>query len=141
MKGNNFGRIFLAVVIASFVLEFCGGLLMRSAMLANGGVPWRPDPTTMGMAMFALISIVFAFPFTYIFQQGYRGGGAAEGMRYAIWITLLASVVPNLVFGTLLPEGRRLPLEFIAVDLVTFLVCGALAGALASKGAARGAGA
>lgn len=133
MKGNKFGRIFLVVFIVGTIMEFCGAMLMRSALEANGGVPWRTDLTALGYVGFLLIGIVYAFSFTFIFLQGYRGHGPVEGVRFGIWATLLASVAPNLSYGLMLPEGRRIPVEFIAVDFITFLVVGAIAAALAGK--------
>ncbi|HWG38518.1 MAG TPA: hypothetical protein VN690_12450 [Terriglobales bacterium] len=133
MKGNKFGRIFLVVFIVGTIIEFCGAMLMRPALEANGGVPWRTDLTALGYVGFLLIGIIYAFSFTFIFLQGYRGHGPVEGVRFGIWATLLASVAPNLAYGLMLPEGRKVPVEFIAVDFITFLVTGAIAAALAGK--------
>src|SRR6185437_9684141 len=94
VKGNKFGRIFLVVFIVGTIIEFCGAMLMRPALEANGGVPWRTDLTALGYVGFLLIGIIYAFSFTFIFLQGYRGHGPVEGVRFGIWATLLASAAP-----------------------------------------------
>ncbi|MGH9392598.1 MAG: hypothetical protein ACRD1E_00370, partial [Terriglobales bacterium] len=73
------------------------------------------------------------------FVQGYRGTGWREGARFGIWVTLLAGVPPVLANAAMLPEGRKLPLHFLAVDLLTFVVCGVVAARLAGGGSAQAA--
>jgi hypothetical protein len=134
-QNQNFTRIWIAVAVVSFALHFCLELLMRPSFANNQLMPWHLQPNASGLAILIAATIVLAVAFAYIFLQGYRGGGAAEGVRFGIWATLLASVPANLAFGAVLPEGRRIPAEFILLDLVTYIACGVVAATLAGKGA------
>ncbi len=134
-QNQNFTKIWMAVAIVSFVLHFSLERLARPSFANNQLMPWHLQPTVSATIILALATFILASAFAYIFLQGYRGGGAAEGVRFGIWATLLASVPVNLAFAAVLPEGRRIPAEFIAIDLVTYVACGVVAAMLAGKSA------
>ena len=134
-RNQNFTKIWIAVAIVSFVLHFCLELLIRPSFANNQLMPWHVQPNASGLMILIAATIVLAVAFAFIFLQGYRGGGAVEGVRFGIWATLLASVPVNLAFGAVLPEGRRIPAEFILIDLATYIACGVVAATLAGKSA------
>lgn len=136
MANGKFRNIWLAVTVLSFLIEAGVGELMHGALTNNGLVPWRLQPDAQAWFALAVAAIVGGFAFAYVFLQGYKGRGMAEGVRFGIWVTLLASVPENLGYAAMLPEGRRLPLEFIGGDLLTFVVCGAVAALIAGSAAA-----
>ncbi|HUX66663.1 MAG TPA: hypothetical protein VMV31_04165 [Terriglobales bacterium] len=136
MKTNGFAKIWIAVAVIAFLLESLLGRMLQPSLINNGGVPWRLMPEGSGWGVLAVGALVGGFAFAYIFLQGYQGGGWREGLRFGFWVTLLASVPENLGYAVMLPVGRRIPLEFIAADCVTFVVCGIAAATLA-RGSAR----
>jgi len=135
MRGNQFARIWLVTAVLMFAIEGAMGQLMKPSMDNNELVPWQPVGGH-AVALFAAASVLAALAFTSIFLKIYRGGGWAAGARFGLWVTLLASVGNALALAALLPIGRRIPVEMIGADLVTLVVCGAAAGALAGAGSA-----
>ena len=136
MRHKNFGRIWLPVFIVTLVLESVGHMLTRSSLQANGLVPWvmQKSPATWAGPLVGALAASLAF--TYIFQQGYTGRGIGEGIRFGLWTTLLASVPWVLGLSSSLPIGRRIPCEFILIDLITLVAAGITAAALAGSGSA-----
>ncbi len=137
-QNPSFTKIWIVVAIVSAALHMALEMLMRPSFANNQLMPWHVQPNASGYLVLAAATIVLAAAFAYIFLQGYRGGGAAEGVRFGIWATLLASVPANLAYAAVLPEGRRIPVEFIAIDLVTLVACGVVAATLAGKTAPAG---
>jgi hypothetical protein len=135
MRHKNFGRVWLAVFIVTFVLETVGHMLTRSSLQANGLVPWRLQMTSAAWAGPLVAAFAASLAFTYIFLQGYTGRGAAEGIRFGLWATLLAGVPWVLGLASSLPIGRRIPCEFVLIDLVTLVAAGITAATLAGKSA------
>ncbi|MGH9415445.1 MAG: hypothetical protein ACRD01_02350 [Terriglobales bacterium] len=136
------GKIWLATSLILFVLATGLAPLLRTTLVNNGDVPWNLQLSAAGWILWVLGAILGGLAFSYIFLQGYRGRGLWEGVRYGLWVTLLVSVVDNLKLAAILPTGRRLPIEFGAVGLLSFVVCGIAAAAIAGRtGAAAASGA
>jgi hypothetical protein len=134
-RNQNFTKIWIAVAIVSFLLHLGLVQLMRTSFANNVLMPWHVQPNAGGMIVLSAATIILAIAFAFIFLQGYRGGGAVEGVRFGVWATLLASVPANLAMGAVLPEGRRIPAEFILIDLATYIACGVVAATLAGRSA------
>lgn len=135
MKTNGFAKIWIAVTVIAFLLESSFGRLFQTSLINNGLVPWRLQPAASGWGVLAVGALVGGFAFAYVFLQGYQHGGWVEGFRFGLWVTLLASVPENLGYAAMLPLGRRIPVEFIGADLVTFVVCGVVAATIAGAAA------
>ncbi|HET9784974.1 MAG TPA: hypothetical protein VFP94_08470 [Terriglobales bacterium] len=136
MRHKNFGRIWLPVFIVTLVLESVGHMLTRSSLQANGLVPWSLNMTSAAWVGPLVGAFAASLAFTYIFLQGYTGRGIGEGIRFGLWATLLASVPWVLGLSSSLPIGRRIPCEFIFIDLVTLVAAGITAAWLAGSGSA-----
>ncbi|MGH9486559.1 MAG: hypothetical protein ACRD04_03085 [Terriglobales bacterium] len=131
MKGMPFGKIWIAVSVILFVLEGLGYWLINGTLQSSELMPWRAAPGAVALALFVLVAIIGGFAYSYVFLQGYRGRGAVEGVRFGLWLTLLASVTFNLALAAMLPLRVVATAEFIIVDLVSFVVAGLAAGAIA----------
>lgn len=137
MKGIPFGKIWIVTAVILFVLEGAGHWLMRGTLATSELMPWRATPNTEAWILFVVIAIVGGLAYTYVFLQGYRGKGIGEGIRFGLWLTLLASVTFNLAAMATLPVRVVPTVEFIIVDLVSFVVAGIAAAALAGTGASK----
>ncbi|MGH9466450.1 MAG: hypothetical protein ACRD1Y_03755 [Terriglobales bacterium] len=135
MKGKPFGKIWIAVAVILFVLEGVGHWLLRSTLATSAIMPWRTSLHAITWGLFVAVAIVGGLAYTYIFLQGYRGKGIGEGIRFGLWVTLLASVTFNVAAAAMLPVRIVPTVEFIVVDLVSFVVAGIAAAALAGSGA------
>lgn len=133
MRKHTFAKIWISTAIIFFVLESGLGILTLPTLQADSVVPWRLTITPLMWCVDVAICILGSLAFTYIFLEGYRGKGTMEGIRYGLWVTLLASVTQHLGYAAMLPEGRKIPLEFIIIDLVAFAAAGAVAASLAGK--------
>ncbi|MGH9481351.1 MAG: hypothetical protein ACRD1L_04600 [Terriglobales bacterium] len=133
MRKHTFAKIWISTAIITFVLEGGLGVLILPTLQADSLVPWHLTITPLMWTVYVVISILGSLAFTYIFLEGYRGKGTMEGIRYGLWVTLLASVTQHLAYAAMLPEGRKIPLEFIIIDLVSFCAAGAVAASLAGK--------
>lgn len=125
------GKIWLTTSVILFAVATGLAPLLRSTLINNGDVPWNVGLSPVGWILWVLAAILGGLAFSYIFLQGYRGRGMAEGVRYGLWVTLLVSVVDNLKLVAILPTGRRLPIEFAVVGLVSFVLSGIAAAAIA----------
>ncbi|MGH9476295.1 MAG: hypothetical protein ACRD1C_08170 [Terriglobales bacterium] len=135
MKSMPFGKIWIAVSVILFVLEGLGHWLINSTLQTSELMPWLSHPTAVSWCLFVLIAIIAGFAYSYVFLQGYRGRGAGEGVRFGLWITLLASVTFNLALAAMLPVRPVAAIELIIIDLVSYVVAGYVAGAMAGKSA------
>ena|SRR3989338_7824624 len=73
--------VFVALWITEFVFH---GMLMKDQYAATAQL-WRPESEMGAYFPFMIIGqLVTAFLFTAIFIHGYKGKGAAEGVRYGI---------------------------------------------------------
>lgn len=131
MKGMPFGRIWISVSVVLFVLEGLGHWLINGTLQTSELMPWRGQPTGVGWGLFVLVAIIGGFAYSYVFLQGYGGRGVGEGVRFGLWITLLASVTFNLALASVLPLRVIAVVEFIVVDLVSYVVAGVAAGMIA----------
>lgn len=136
MTEGKLVKIWVATAVLSFLIEGGFALLRRGLIAHNAIVPWHA-PDLHGFLKLAVVAIVGGLAFSYIFLQGYKGRGWMEGVRFGIWVTLLASVPEVLGFWAQLSMGRRLPLAFIVSDLVTFIICGGVAATIAGKAPAE----
>ena len=81
----------LAVFVAAVVLDYViHGVILKSAYEATKTI-WRPDMDSK-VWIFALVDLIIAFPFTYIFVKGYEGKGIMEGVRFGAIVGVLISV-------------------------------------------------
>ena len=136
MNQGKLVKIWVATAVLSFIIEGAFAFLRRGLIANNEIIPWH-SPDAHDDLVFVAVAIIGGFAFAYIFLRGYQGRGWMEGVRYGIWVTLLASLTEVATFAAQLNMGRRVPLSFIVGDLVTFIICGVVAALIAGRASAQ----
>lgn len=119
----------LAVFAAALALDFTiHGMILAPAYAATKAV-WRPDMESM-VWLFWLISLIVAFPFTYIFVKGYEGKGIMEGVRFGLIIGLYVTIPMAWGMYGMLPVPHSLAIQWFVWGMIEMIVLGIVAAAV-----------
>jgi hypothetical protein len=121
----------VAVFVVLFVLEFViHGVLLQDIYRQTAPV-WRPlEEMNRLMWWMWLGDAVIAVFFTLIYTQGYEKpkAGAAQGMRYGLYLGILMGASMSLGSYATLPIPGALALYWIIGSVVEFVAAGAVVG-------------
>lgn len=86
--------VFVTLVITSVIIHvyILGGIYEDLSTL---GIFRQQEVITSYVWVLLITMVVYAFFFTLIFVEGYKGKGIAEAIRYAIYITLFFCFVTS----------------------------------------------
>ena len=121
-------QFWLSLVAAFLTLSVYGfvvwGLLLPASFFAAMGGDWRPEGEEL-MAWIVIADVVKAFALVWIFGFGFEDKGIAEGLRFGFFTGLLFAS-PQLIMYAVRPESLSIAAGAFAIDLVSFLLAGAV---------------
>lgn len=133
MDSKKLIKTSLGVFVAMAVLEFfIHGTILKGLYEQTANV-WRTKENMKQVCwMMWLGYLVFAPLFVYGYRMGHESKKDAvpQGVRYGIWIGLLMTVMPNLVWFVVLPIPGILALSWFFWGMAEFILVGALLGYL-----------
>jgi hypothetical protein len=113
----------LAVFVAAVVLDYViHGVILKSAYEATKTI-WRPDMDSKAWII-ALVDLIIAFPFTYIFVKGYEGKGIMEGVRFGTIVGVLISIPMPYGMYAMLPMPYSLAFQWFLYGLIETILMG-----------------
>jgi hypothetical protein len=128
---KRFWGAFVAVYVFCHVYGFIVHGVALNATYKSLASVFRPEAEMNSMMWLMFISSAIAtFAFCYIFTKGYEGKGVAEGVRYGLWIALLAGIPAALDQFWVYPIPFNLAAAWLVTNVVYFLVGGALLAAI-----------
>jgi hypothetical protein len=119
----------LLAALAAFVLMHLAGFIGHAVLLTPYYEAtkelWRPDDVMQGtMWMLEIYYAAFALLLTYVFVQGRREGGAAEGLRFGVVMGFLTAGLHNLMLYWSMPLSRGYVLGGFAADFLGIVAAG-----------------
>lgn len=121
----------VAVLVVLLVLEFVIHGMLLQGMYQQTAAVWRPlEEMNRLMGWMWLGDAVIAVFFTLIYAQGYEKAkaGAAQGMRYGLYVGILMGASMSLGSYATLPIPGALALYWFIGSVVEFVAAGAVVG-------------
>ena len=101
------------VVISLFDMMF-HGVLMEKLYLNNSHLFRAQDVIHKHKHYFWIANLIYSFAFCYIYSKGHeKPGSIVQGLRYALWISLLIWVPDTIVSYTIYPHPKNLELAWL----------------------------
>ncbi|MBI3591146.1 MAG: hypothetical protein HY094_07230 [Candidatus Melainabacteria bacterium] len=111
-------------VISSFDMVF-HGMLMEKLYLHNSHLFRPQDVIHKHKYYFWIANLIYSFAFCYIYSKGHeKTGSIAQGLRYALWISLLIWVPDSIVNYTIYPHPKNLELAWLIGYTVQTMLAG-----------------
>lgn len=121
----------IAVLVVLFVLEFViHGVLLQGIYQQTASV-WRPmEEMNRLMWMMWIGYAIAAVFFALIYAQGYEKtkAGAAQGMRYGLYLGILIGAPMSLGTYSALPIPGALALYWFIGSIIEYVAAGAVVG-------------
>ena len=124
-----FASLAVLVVIAALDM-FINSVLLTDLYKQTASV-WRPpQEMQQRMWLFFLGYLILAPLFTLIYAKGHEPAksGLGQGLRYGLYMGLVLSVLPNLVWYTVLPIPGVLAFYWFLGGMVESVTAGVTAG-------------
>ena len=134
---KRFWMAFVACWVVGQVLGFLIHGVWLSETYKSLASLWRPEAEMNSMMWIMMLdSAVLVFAFCYIFTKGYEAKGVMEGVRYGLWVALLASIPTSFDWYVILPMPLSLSVKWAVSGVVYFVVLGAVLAAIYRRDAA-----
>ena len=116
---------FALVYPAVLVLEGLEQSVLLAPTYRSLPALFRAPGATIAWIVFVVYA-GFAYAFTFVFSKGFESRGIAEGVRYALWISLLTSVTYNLAMYAGQPVPFSLALARTLIGIAQLVVYGVI---------------
>jgi hypothetical protein len=126
----------LAVLVVIGVVGFVTNEILLKDIYMQTASVWRPMPELMSMMWMMWIGhAIFALMFVLIYIKGYEKNksGIGQGLRYGIYLGLLAAVAPQFIWYVVLPIPGILAVYWAVSGMVQAVLAGAAVGAIYKK--------
>jgi hypothetical protein len=113
---------FIAVFIVFEILDYLlYSVLLGSSMTEMKGM--RPDADRLRW-VYAVITLVGSFFFSFIFSKGYEGKGIGEGIRYGTYIGIWLSI--GMAYGTyaMIEMPYKLAIQWFILGVIEYIIGG-----------------
>lgn len=116
---------FVLVFVVLSILEYLVNTVLMADDFAATAQLWRPMEE-MKIWLFYVVYLFVSFFFTLIFTKGYEGNGAAEGMRYGLYVGLLMAI--PMAYGTYaaMPVPYGFALKWFLSGTIEYTLLGVL---------------
>jgi len=121
----------LAVLFVIAALDMVINSVLLTGLYQQTASVWRtPEEMQRMMWLFLLGYLIFAPFFTLIYAKGHEPAksGLGQGLRYGLYMGVLLSALPNLVWYTVLPIPGVLAFYWFLGGMVESIAAGVAAG-------------
>lgn len=116
---------FVAVFVTTQIIEGLLDFYLLDPIYGSYSHIWRPI-AEMKLWLLPVTGMFFSFFFVFIFSKGYEGKGIAEGIRYGLYVALMAAL-PN-AYGNyaIMQIPYALALQWFTYDTIEYVIAGAI---------------
>lgn len=115
----------IAVFVTVIVLDSLVNLFLLRPEYETTRHLWRAAQD-VNMALLIVCYAVQAFFFSFIFSKGYEGKGAAEGLRFGLYISFLMVLPFAYMSYATMPIPYMLSLKYFIFGTMTWVIAGVI---------------
>lgn len=124
--------VFLAIMVFNYIFH---GVLMEKLYLTNSHL-FRPQAYIhKHKYIMWLANFIYSFAFCYMYSKGHekKEDTIAQGVRYGLWVSLLAWIPSSIVNYTIFPHPAILHIKWMVGYTVQSILAGIIASILFTK--------
>ena len=126
--------VFVFIHLAEFVFH---GMILSGNYDQHANL-MRPDAEMSStMPLMSIGFLILAVGFSYIFVQGYRGTGIAEGVRFGFFAGITFGLSSNLINYSVMPWPGSWPLLWTIGETLIMMIAGGIIAAIYNKPLSR----
>ena len=123
--------VFVVITLYNMVFH---GILMEKFYLDNSELFKPQDEIQKNKHLLWLANLIYSFAFCYIYTKGHeKGEPIVQGIRYAIWISLLIWVPKAIIGITVYPHPKTLEFALLIGYTIQAVFAGITASLVFSK--------
>ncbi|MFC1475086.1 hypothetical protein ACFLQG_00425 [Candidatus Zixiibacteriota bacterium] len=117
----------IVVFVVMFILEYVLHDLILGGQYEATKEIYRTEEAMMQYFPAMILGyLMMSFGFCYIFIQGYKGKGCAEGIRYGLIIAFTFAIPSSLIYYTVFPMSGWMMLGYFIAFPIETMILGAI---------------